>query len=109
MKNTTNDFMWSQFIKLGDMIGCGLHHEDPWISKEYRRLRKILVDNTPEMKKYNKELRINKNKQINGIIERLVKRDKCSKCGGELKQTRSGSKIVKCVDCETKFRYKIKI
>lgn len=43
----SNDkFLWNQFCRLREMIGDGLHHEEPWISKEYKKLQKILIPET---------------------------------------------------------------
>ena len=39
-------YLHKQLIKLGDMMGDGLHHEDPSISAEYRKVAKALF---PEM------------------------------------------------------------
>jgi hypothetical protein len=41
-----NDQSYQQLIKLGDMMGDGMHHQDPWIAKEYRKTLKSLH---PEM------------------------------------------------------------
>ena len=38
-----NEFEWRQFCRLGEMIGDGLHYEESWISKEYKRLQKNLI------------------------------------------------------------------
>ena len=48
----TNEHLWRQFFRLGEMIGDGLHYEPDgkWIAKEYRQLAKILI---PEMKEEN--------------------------------------------------------
>lgn len=88
-----------QLIKLGDMMGDGLHHEADgrWISTEYRKVCKALGYIKP--KKRNVE---GINKRIN---EKLIA-DKCPKCEGQLKQTRSGSLKVKCESCQSIFVYK---
>lgn len=41
---TDNDFLLNQLVKLGDMMGDGLHHEPDgkWIEKEYRKIAKQL-------------------------------------------------------------------
>ena len=51
-----NEFEWNQFCRLGEMMGDGLHHEPDgkWISKEYRRLSRILV---PEIKEAEQKAR----------------------------------------------------
>lgn len=104
MTNESREFLSSQLIKLGDMMGDGLHHEPDgyWIAKEYRRISKILY---PEMYK---DLRKAKNAAIDKTIAEKLKTDKCFKCHSELKQTRSGSKVVRCVSCGAKFKYKAK-
>jgi hypothetical protein len=99
-----NEFIWNQFCKLGEMIGDGLHHEEPWISKEYKRLQKILLPETKEEKEYKSKARKLRNENINKqIIERL-KTDRC-KCEAELKQIRSGSKTVICTKCGSRYKY----
>lgn len=102
-----NEFEWNQFCKIGEMIGDGLHYEEPWISKEYKRLSRILI---PEIKEQEAENRRKKNENINKQIVEKLKTDKCPKCASELKQIRSGSKVVQCIneDCKAKFQYKTK-
>jgi hypothetical protein len=102
-----NEFLWNQFIRLGDEIGMGNHYEYPWISKEYKRLSRILI---PEIKEQESEIRRKKNKNINKQIEEKLKTDTCPKCNSKLKQTRSGSKVVQCTneECKAKFQYKTK-
>ena len=48
--SNSKDFLWTQFCRLGEMIGDGLHNEPDgrWISKEYSRLRRILIPVTKE-------------------------------------------------------------
>lgn len=98
------DFEWKQFCRLGEMIGDGLHHEDPWISKEYKRLLKILVPPTEEEKIWKAQVRKKRNESINKQVAERLEVDKCS-CGGDLKQTRSGSTVV-VYGCGKKFKYK---
>ena len=104
-----NDFLWNQFCRLGEMIGDGLHCEDPWITKEYKRLQKILLPETEEEKVNKREVRKSCNKNLDEQISKRSKTDKC-KCGSDLKQVRSGSRTVVCtgVDCGKKFWYKTK-
>lgn len=101
-----NEFEWNQFIKLGDMMGDGLHHEEPWIAKEYKKLAKILI---PDLRETEKKRRVNKNESINLQIAEKLKADKCN-CGSDLKQVRSGSKVVQCInkECNKKYTYKSK-
>ena len=102
-----NSFLWSQFIRLGEMIGDGLHYEEPWISKEYKKLSKILLKDDPELKRARKEQRRIKNANINEAMQRLIKNNKCG-CGGELKQSRSGSYVCYCNDCNKRYKGKRK-
>lgn len=96
MEKPGNDFLWSQFCKLGEMIGDGLHHEEPWIVREYKKLQRILLPPTKE------ELKL-KRDSINAQMERLMSVKTCE-CGGKLEQTRSGSKTCKCTICDKKFK-----
>lgn len=98
--------MWDRFCRLGDMIGEGLHYEEPWIEKDYKHLSKILLPPTEEEKQLKKQIRQSRNKSIDEQIKEKLKTDRCS-CKKELKQTRSGSKTVVC-ECGKRFRYKRK-
>ncbi|WP_434340225.1 hypothetical protein [Motilimonas cestriensis] len=85
-----------QLVKLGDMMGDGLHHESDgkWIKAEYRRTLKAL-GLLPKAKR-----------NIAGIDAAMAKRVSevnCQKCGGQLKQTRSGSKRAQC-QCGAKYQ-----
>ena len=101
MESPDDNFLWNQFCRLGEAIGDGLHHEDPWISKEYSRLSKILM---PDM---HADLRKRKNASVNILVQKRLLDDKCS-CGSGLKQVRSGSYVVQCVSCGKKYKYKTK-
>lgn len=81
----------ANLVKLGDMMGDGLHHEPDgkWISKEYGRLCRALGYTTNKPR----------NKNIEAINQAMIKRVadvKCQRCGGELTQTRSGAKRAQC-------------
>lgn len=79
-------------VKLGDMMGDGLHNEPggEWIEKEYRMaMRQAGI--TPHRQR-------NDPSDINEFMARRVDTEKCT-CGGSLKQTRSGSFRAKCVEC----------
>jgi len=86
-----------QLVKLGDMMGDGLHHEPDgkWIEVEYRRVLKAL-GMLPKRK--------NNSEAINQQMSQRVKDVRCGKCQGELKQTRSGSKRAFCVSCNSKWQ-----
>lgn len=93
------DHLHWQLIKLGDMMGDGLHHEPDgkWIEKEYRQVLKALG-------MLPKKQRRNNSEAINTAMKQRIKDVSCPKCGGELKQTRSGSKRGVCVGCGAKFQ-----
>lgn len=99
-KDINREFLSNQLIKLGDMMGDGLHHEadGKWISAEYRRISKLLY---PEEFKRKRE---QKTKRINERIAELLENRKCDKCGGELKQSRSGSKVINCTSCPARYK-----
>ena len=50
------------------------------------------------------KLKILKNEDINKQMKKLLKKSKCSKCCGELRQGRSGSKVAYCVNCNARFK-----
>lgn len=91
------EFLSNQLIKLGDMMGDGLHHEPDgkWISQEYRRICRILYPEMFPKKDFT---------QRNQAVAKWCESHKCSRCGGELKQTKSGSLRVICKDCNSKFQ-----
>lgn len=95
-----NEYEWNQFIKLGDMMGDGLHHEEPWIAKEYKRLAKILV---PEIREVEKNRRKRKALNTDEQMKKLISVKTCQ-CGGSLRQSRSGSIIAYCNVCNTRFK-----
>lgn len=94
----TKAHLHNQLVKLGDMMGDGLHQEPDgkWIEKEYRQVLKAL-GKLPKQKRTNNSAQINER-----MIERL-KEVNCPNCQGELKQTRSGSMKAKCVGCGNKY------
>lgn len=102
------EWMWSQFIRLGDRIGDGDY--EPYMVKEYKRLMKILCPPTEEEKAIKSENRRKKNENMDKQIKERLEKDKCSKCNSALKQTRKGSKIVQCIneECKAKWQYKSK-
>lgn len=102
-----NKIEWMRFERLGEMIGDGLHYEDPCISKEYNRLLKKLVPETEFEKKHKAKVRKLRNKQIDGLIYEKIKTDRCL-CGSILKQKRSGSFKVSCTNqkCNKSFTYR---
>ena len=98
-----DEFLWSQFIRLGEMLGDGdCDHKnssssnDAWVGKEYKRVARQLglIKNKP---------RKNNSKQIDEFMEKRIVQVKCHKCNGELKQSRKGSLVGICVNCGAKF------
>ena len=102
-KEINDDFLHNQLIKLGDMMGDGLHHEPDgkWISQEYRRISKLLM---PEVFS---EMRKHKRDSVDVQMAKLIQEKKCS-CGGYLVQSRKGCKTAVCIKCGTKYIAKSK-
>lgn len=97
-----NDFLSDQLIRLGDMMGDGLHHESDgkWIVKEYNRIFNLLH---PEFKK---ERRLRKIEFVNNSMAKLLETFVCG-CGGKLKQSRSGSIVAYCTECNTRYKARV--
>ncbi len=85
-------YLQRQLIKLGDMMGDGLHHEPDgkWIASEYKRTLKALG----LLPKNN--VRKNNIERINTAMVQRVADVRCGKCGEVLTQTKSGSKRAVC-------------
>lgn len=93
----SRDQLHNQLIKLGDMMGDGLHHDPDgkWISKEYKKVMKAL-GMLPKRKSH-----------VTTINEAMAKRLEnlsCPTCGRGMKQTRSGSMRAECMECGAKFQ-----
>lgn len=103
--SASNDLQWEQFARLGEMIGDGLHNEPDgkWISREYKRLSELLIPEIKDMKSANRKLKAGK---INEQVANLISKIKCKKdgCGGDLRQSRSGSKICYCKNCNARYK-----
>ncbi|MEB7891021.1 hypothetical protein NGK36_17260 [Hafnia alvei] len=91
----------NQLIKLGDMMGDGLHLEPggKWISQDYKRIAKALGYSISK-----KRQRRANPEQVNALMAERVKETKCGKCSGVLKQTRLGSMRASCESCGAKFQ-----
>jgi hypothetical protein len=102
MEQKDNQDLWNRFIRLGDMMGDGLHYESDgkWIEREYNKLARILI---PEIKESDKQRRKDKAIRINKQMDVLLQNKKCS-CGGQLQQKRSGTIIVYCVLCNARYK-----
>ena len=96
-------FLYRQLIKLGDMMGDGLHYEPggKWISKEYKQIARVLGLNPKKRKGFPKK---NNLKIINENMVDRIKTTSCSICEGDLHQTRLGSMRAKCADCGAIFQ-----
>jgi len=97
MAAVNDEFLSNQLIKLGDMMGDGLHLEDDgkWITKEYNRISRILYPEMFPKKDFSKR---------NDNVLNWCKAHKCMRCNSELKQTKSGSLRVVCINCKSKFQ-----
>lgn len=95
------DILYQQFIRLGDMMGDGLHLEKDgrWIAREYKRVLRALY---PEM--FPKK---NTTERDTAIAE-WCKCNPCNECGGKFKQTRKGSMRVVCTGCGVKRQLKVR-
>lgn len=89
-----NEFLWSQFIRLGEMLGDG--DCDAWVGKEYKQIaiQLGLIKRKP---------RKNHSSQIDEFMEKRITQVKCAKCNGILKQSRKGSFNGICTNCGAKF------
>ncbi len=90
-------FLHNQLIKLGDMMGDGMHHEPDgkWIPAEYKKVCRALGIGPA---------RRNNAKMINEAMIKRVDTVPCTKCEGALRQTRSGSMRARCRDCGSLFQ-----
>jgi len=102
LNENTKKHLHNQLIKLGDMMGDGLHHEPDgkWIPKEYKKILKALGIYGIK--------RENNSENINKLMNDRIKTITCQKCSGLLYQTRSGSMIGKCVNCGARFKLLIR-
>ncbi len=104
VENNDDKFLWDQFCRLGERIGDGdLDSSEQWIHREYKRLAKILI---PEYTSMERQIRKDKNIALNLRMKEFLKDKSCTKCQGDLKQSRSGSKVLICVKCKARYRIK---
>ena len=96
-KSQFEDVLYKRLVRLGDMMGDGLHLEPggKWIEKEYERILIELGIAKPKKRKSNVQ-------KINEYMTNRLKVAKCL-CGSELKQSRSGSFIGVCDKCGKRF------
>lgn len=103
----SRDFLWNQFCKLGERIGDGDMDpdEEKWVNREYKKLSRHLI---PEIKEDEKEQRKRRNKLRDQSISKYITENKCPGCSGNLKQSRSGSYVLLCISCNSRFKLKVK-
>jgi len=101
-KNEPPQHLWDTFARLGERIGDGDMdaNEAKWVNREYKRLSRILV---PEIDEAYKKKRQAKAIHINEQMAKLLAIKKCD-CGGDLEQSRSGSKICYCKVCNKRHK-----
>lgn len=97
-----NQHLWDRFIRLGERIGDGDLEpaESRWMNREYKILAKQLC---PDIADHYKEQKRARNKQRDEQIARLIEKIKCD-CGGTYKQSRSGSKVLNCIQCKKRVK-----
>lgn len=78
-----------ELVKLGDMMGNGLHHEEPWIAKEYRKVAKLLY---PEM------YPTKKHKPSQQLVRTLKECD-CGQKGWSFARYKNGLVGLNCKKC----------
>lgn len=98
--DSANEHLHRQLVRLGDMMGDGLHLEPGggWISREYRKVAKALGFHADKPRANNVEA-------INKGMSATLEKSRC-KCGGKLQQTRSGSMRAACDECGLKYQFK---
>lgn len=99
MDEATKKKLQHDLVRLGDMMGDGLHHEPggQWITAAYKRVAKALGHGLP---------RRNRAPQINAAMATFLETTPCPECGGKLKQSRAGSKRCVCEGCGKKYQCK---
>ena len=75
-----DEFLWNQFIRIGERLGDGDldPSEEKWMRKEYRKLSRILIPDTPEMKEFKRKQRAERNKNIDDQMAKLLSDKPCS-------------------------------
>lgn len=98
MNEADSQRLHDQLVKLGDMMGDGLHLEPDgkWIAKEYRKVARALGYGVA---------RSSNAEEINKAMTEALKTARCRKCDGQLKQTKSGSLRAACA-CGAKYQFK---
>lgn len=92
-----------QLVKLGDMIGDGLHLEPggKWISQEYKRVMTALGITPPRRRR---PVPPERKQAINDQMAKRCEQVACQACDGKLKQTQPGSMRAVCTECGQKYQ-----
>lgn len=99
MSQDNKSHLNAQLVKLGDMMGDGLHLEPggKWISREYRLIAKALGLTVAPQRRSNSAA-------INEKMAERVKEVACQRCGAALKQVRAGSMRAECHNCGARYQ-----
>lgn len=99
MSEETSRRLHAELVKLGDMIGDGLHLQPGgrWIARDYAKVAKELGYTMP---------RSSRVADIDKAMASLLQTTSCPDCMGTLKQTRSGSRRVECTDCQRRYQFR---
>lgn len=101
------DFLYRQLDKCGQILAEWDEDKRPtYYEREYRKIMHQLAKLEPENWDYPYFKRDYTSRNENVAV--WCKTHKCSKCGGELKQSRSGSLRVVCQSCNSKFQLIVK-
>lgn len=89
----------AQLVKLGDMMGDGLHHEPggKWIERDYKKVAKALGYLPAQPRR-------NHGPENDAFMVKALEASKCPRCGGQLAQSRAGSLTAVCRGCGAKRR-----
>jgi len=98
----SDEELWNyqKLDRLGQLIADGEADEPggEWIRREYRQTCRILG-----IIKITRKRKVSSVK-INEFMAERIRNEKCGKCNGELKQSRSGSFVAVCVNCKARYR-----
>lgn len=101
-------FLYRQLDTCGQILAEWDDDKPPtYYNREYKRIMKRLEKLEPDKWDFPCFQKRDYTKR-NENIEKFCSEHQCPKCGGKIKQTRSGSLRVVCVECGTKFQVKTK-
>ena len=103
MNEETKARLYKDLVKLGDMMGDGLHLEPggKWISRDYKKIC-VALGLTPARRRT--PVTPERTQQINDSMAKRCEAVPCSQCDGKLKQTQSGSMRAVCTECGQKYQ-----